>query len=418
MDLYGLGMSGLPPEHQAKFRAMQQQQMMAQAMLAQSQDPLANQAPGVAVSPFQGLAKIAQAYIGAKGMQNANKGYQDIGEKYTADQNSAIAKVQQAMAPTPAVPIPMANANGVQGDMIERPIADKRAAVQEAMLSQFPNVRSFGTSLNANMQADQTREDTQAHRTLEAQLNREQRQHERDLAIEERKRQEIIQAQVREEQRQHQKEMKEAVAKSGSSPFFNFLPGADGYLVGNARTGQLTPAMVNGQPAIKASDSPVLQGQIAGAKTGGEAVAKREFNMTGLGATINEAKSILSGDGGALPTGSGVGAARDAVAGFVGVSTAGSLQAQKLKALSGALTSKMPRMEGPQSDKDVAMYKEMAAEIGNPSVPVERRKAALETVEKLWAQYEPTAKRPSAPASTFDAGKEQRYQAWKKSQGL
>lgn len=125
---------------------------------------------------------------------------------------------------------------------------------------------------------------------------------------------------------------------------------------------------------------------------------KRQFNMSGIGATIQEADDLLSGVKrepttgtampGTKPTGSGIGTVYDTVAGWVGANPSGSIEAQKLKAVSGALTSKMPRMEGPQSDKDTQLYREMSAEVGNSNLPVERRRAALDVVKNLWAKYE------------------------------
>lgn len=123
---------------------------------------------------------------------------------------------------------------------------------------------------------------------------------------------------------------------------------------------------------------------------------KRQFNMQGIGKTIKDAEDLLNGtvveDGITKsvpkPTGSGIGTVVDAVGGFFGASPSGSVQAQKMKAIGGALTSKMPRMEGPQSDKDVALYKEMAAQVGDSTVPIDRRLAALGTVKDLWAKYE------------------------------
>lgn len=124
--------------------------------------------------------------------------------------------------------------------------------------------------------------------------------------------------------------------------------------------------------------------------------AKREFNMQGLGATLTEAENLLTGTATdpktgkklAKPTGSGVGAGVDIVAGVFGKAPGGAAEAQRMKAIGGALTSKMPRMEGPQSDKDVALYKQMAADIGDPTKPREVRLAALQTVRELWQKYE------------------------------
>lgn len=68
----------------------------------------------------------------------------------------------------------------------------------------------------------------------------------------------------------------EGKAKQGATvqPFFQFLPTADGYAVGNARSGQIAPATINGMPVIKASDDPTLQGRIAGAKESAKTMAE------------------------------------------------------------------------------------------------------------------------------------------------
>ncbi len=116
---------------------------------------------------------------------------------------------------------------------------------------------------------------------------------------------------------------------------------------------------------------------------------KRQFNMQGIGGTIQSAEDLLTGKGGGnLPTGSSVGAAVDYVGGLVGKSPAGATEAAKLKSVGGALVSKMPRMEGPQSDRDVILYKEMAGKIGDSTVPRDQRIAALQTVKELWGKYE------------------------------
>ena len=58
------------------------------------------------------------------------------------------------------------------------------------------------------------------------------------------------------------------------TPFYQFLPTADGYAVGNARSGQIAPAMVGGKPIVKASDDPALQGRIAEAKESGKTLGE------------------------------------------------------------------------------------------------------------------------------------------------
>ena len=70
----------------------------------------------------------------------------------------------------------------------------------------------------------------------------------------------------------------------------------------------------------------------------------------------------------------------------------------------------------------------MAGRIGDSTVPISQRKAALEKVKSFWAQYERTgtaeptaaaeptvAAEPTgaAPGAFSDAEKERRYQEWK-----
>jgi len=86
-------------------------------------------------------------------------------------------------------------------------------------------------------------------------------------------------------------------------------------------------------------------------------------------------------------TGSLAGQVRDKVAGAVGVSTVSSQDAAQLAAIGGMMTSKMPKMSGPQSDKDVLTYKEMAGKVGDPSVPIGDRIAALVVIDKLNQKY-------------------------------
>jgi hypothetical protein len=86
---------------------------------------------------------------------------------------------------------------------------------------------------------------------------------------------------------------------------------------------------------------------------------------------------------GDLATGSGLGKMRDISAGFFGQSTEGANNAAKLKVLGASLTAKVPKMSGPQSDKDVAMYKEAAGSIADPSIPWAQKKAAIATIREI-----------------------------------
>jgi hypothetical protein len=45
-------------------------------------------------------------------------------------------------------------------------------------------------------------------------------------------------------------------------------------------------------------------------------------------------------------------------------------------------------MEGPQSDKDVQLYKDMAADLGNDALPRGQRLSALKSMRDLYGKYE------------------------------
>ena len=134
-----------------------------------------------------------------------------------------------------------------------------------------------------------------------------------------------------------------------------------------------------------------------------QAKAKKERGMQGLGGVIDEARMIMTGRAvdkqgneikAPLPTQSYAGAAGDFVSGAFGGSPEGAAQADQLKVLGGALVMSMPRMEGPQSDRDVQVYREMAGQVGDNTLPIARRLKALDMVEALYRKYDRTSPTP------------------------
>ena len=97
---------------------------------------------------------------------------------------------------------------------------------------------------------------------------------------------------------------------------------------------------------------------------------------------IQEAEGLLD-----RATGSYIGAGADRVAQAFGSSTEGAQATAKLKVLEASIMMNQPRMEGPQSDRDVAMYRQAAGAIGDPTVPIETRRAALEAIKSLHTKY-------------------------------
>lgn len=162
---------------------------------------------------------------------------------------------------------------------------------------------------------------------------------------------------------------------------------ADGFAQVNPQTGETRPVVVGGKQA-QARPS-------AASMAAGSPQLRVRDAMDAIG-IIEQAKTHLD-----TATASGLGTARDTAAGVFGLSTKGAQSAASLKALEGALVSKMPKMSGPQSDKDVLLYKQMAAQVGDSNIPIETRKAALATIEEMQRRY---AGLDSAPVQSVPSG--------------
>lgn len=377
----------LPPELDAESQRILKQQTVADAMLQRSMAPLpTNQGP---LHWTQALAQVLNARQGRVDMDAAAKDRAGLGAKYQqglADEVKRIATLRQGTPTTENIVDEQANGGeGAPAQIVTPGKADPRGAIQAALLSQYAPVRQMGTLEHRTFENEQTRAaDRVARMELEVVRLRERAE---DKALD-RASQEAARLRAEELKREiaaENNETRRAIANSRSS--VNVHPAVtvtevvrDGKVIKiDARSGRELGESPKESDAQKREN-------------------KRQFNMQGIGASIQEAEDLLNGvvrsaDGtitspGTKPTGSGVGAVVDAVGGFFGRNPDGAVEAQKLKAVGAALTSKMPRMEGPQSDKDVALYKESAAEVGNPTVPIARRLAALDTVKQLWSKYE------------------------------
>jgi hypothetical protein len=87
--------------------------------------------------------------------------------------------------------------------------------------------------------------------------------------------------------------------------------------------------------------------------------------------------------------GSGIGNIVGGAYNFVGADNPKNEADAQLKILGSKLLMQVPRFQGPQSDKDVATYKEAAGQIGDPTIPANVRMAALKTIKELNARYAP-----------------------------
>jgi hypothetical protein len=149
---------------------------------------------------------------------------------------------------------------------------------------------------------------------------------------------------------------------------------------------------VPNKPSMPALDMMGRPTTFKPAPTAAEAkVQEKAAQAKKLPVLINEAEKLIQG-----ATGSYLGAGADIAARTVGISTEGAKNIASLKALEANLVLAMPRLEGPQSNLDQQLYREAAAQIGDPTVPADTKQAALNTIKKINTTYDSA----SQPAQT------------------
>jgi hypothetical protein len=128
-------------------------------------------------------------------------------------------------------------------------------------------------------------------------------------------------------------------------------------------------------------------------------VNQKTMDATDSDALLKQAEPLIKN-----ATHSGLGNLVDSGGAFFGVSPQGAAEAAQLKIIGGNLVSKMPKMTGPQSDRDVMLYKEMAGSIGDPTVPIEQKLAAIETLRRLNQHYSNSQNIQNAPPPSNTGG--------------
>lgn len=86
-------------------------------------------------------------------------------------------------------------------------------------------------------------------------------------------------------------------------------------------------------------------------------------------------------------TGGALGKAYDSAAAAVNHSTDSAKASAQLDILAGRLTSSVPRMQGPQSDRDVELYQKQAGDLANRNLPIATRQAAAKELRRLQMKY-------------------------------
>lgn len=357
-------------------QSIQKRLMQAQVMRDQEFNPAQGQiSGGVYIRPdfSQSLAQGLRMYGGMKESQKAEQDLQALQTERTGANQSAMANALRMMDGAPADVLPEDQAGPVRGAQAP----DMRGAYAELMKSpDYAQMGQQGMMQLPAMEAQaKAREDDRAFRAQESEMNRAARAEELQVRMQDQRasQQERIAAQkeLREMQIQAQKDTQRMIAAN--------RPERQAQII---QTEQGPMQLVGGRamPIIGPDGKPVM-GKPTGAAGSTTAVAKTQDARDAL-ATIDMAEKLIG-----KATGSGIGSAVDATAAFFGKSTQGAQAAAQLKALEGDLVAKMPKMSGPQSDKDVLLYRQMAGQIGDPSIPPETKRAALQSIREMQNRY-------------------------------
>jgi hypothetical protein len=134
-----------------------------------------------------------------------------------------------------------------------------------------------------------------------------------------------------------------------------------------------------------------------GTGTGGGQQNNPGATMTDL---VGEALTILDKD---RAPGSYPGAFATRVLSGLGVATEGSEDQSRLASIAARITLNVPRLKGPDSDKDRALYQDAGGKLADPTVPIAERRAAAQLIQSIDQKYN-LAPGGNKPGSNKTAG--------------
>jgi len=339
---------------------LREQQALAQKLRDQGmQAPEGQTVSGVYVAPknTQYLAQALKTYLGGQDVQQAQQGIKDLMAQRQAENANFLANMPKATETQVEVRTPeMMNQMGpspLSRALRVNPTPEEQLAYAAKAPGISPvdvgNLAVKGAELQANREAQ----------IAQAQLKAQERAQELAQRQQDRERE---QAQ-RQQDRLDQMKFAASMRPPAPEPLVAVLgPDNKPVMMPRSQAGGMTPA--NAQ--TMGASSPQQRVQDAN-----DAIA-----------IIKQAAPLIN-----KSTSSGIGAGVDWTLGGFGFSPDSADIAADLKVLGGALVSKMPKMSGPQSDKDVLLYKEMAGKLGDSTVPASQKRSAMQTLMDLQTRY-------------------------------
>lgn len=179
------------------------------------------------------------------------------------------------------------------------------------------------------------------------------------------------------------------------APIPGAIPSASALEYGKS-SGRQRAEQAYAAPIAQATAVGKAQGEIAGG-------ILQKQNMANTSVTLTQwARELLPKATGSL-VGAGIAKGKQTV----GVSDESTQANTQLAIIGGQLVGQVPRFEGPQGVYDVKLYEKMAGRVGDATVPVKDRMAALDIIDALNAKYatqQQQSNLPNPTVATIGAG--------------
>lgn len=133
----------VPTDYSAEQLSIERRRKLAEAMQAQSTQPIESQTAGgwvIPTSPWQGAAKLAQAFGAAYGQHKADESEKSLAAKYRQDLIDTVTNAERARLGTPGSPQPSADLGGGPA----QPASPANAQLANAMLLNHPATQPMG----------------------------------------------------------------------------------------------------------------------------------------------------------------------------------------------------------------------------------------------------------------------------------
>jgi hypothetical protein len=386
--MINVGGSNLPPEILQQQQALNRQQQMAQLLMQQGQSmPSGQMVSGRYVAPsfFQYAAPLLQGYLGRKELGKVEDRQLEMAKRLRADEISAMTDYMQQRQGRPAQPAPTGY------ELVDAGTPAIPANPQAALANLYINPRATQAQRQFAFQkmnegpmkvgVEDTLIDPMTMKPVftGAGKPRAPLQIDTGTAIE-----------LRDPANPTvvlQRIPKSLSPADAARMQFEGITGGGGMPMGNAPAqpskDKFAPA-VQPQYQYNPSISPKLN-QEAAAKFA-ETLTKNETNAKDSFDLMKAASNLLSSEAPSSGRLSNIATGTEEI---FGISSAASKADSRLNLLSGALTMKQPRFEGPQGVLDVTLYQKLAGDLGNPNIPIATRLGNIEEMINLQKKYYP-----------------------------